>query len=297
MNKYLSNLGLQKSGMESFIMREKTVIDNQLGRIFADAHFMESDILKRFLSFIVHETLLGRSNCLKEYTIAVNVLGKPASFKPQENGIVRIHAGRLRRALSQYYNEKGIDDDIVITIPKGKYVPVFADRRYTSLQARHDNEPVLSTTTDKKNDIVLAILPFNFQKNEEHIISLAEGLCLQMSSMLSQLTHISAIAYLAMKNLVTIHPDLRELSKVAGLTHAITGGVQNLKDQVRINIELVECSSYRQLWSETYERQLTKSNPFKLQDEICQHVFNKVVELDHKKYEEETTLSYLMSVK
>src|ERR1043165_9440868 len=91
-------------------------IDQQLERIFLDSHFTESEILKKFLCFIVHETIAGRANCLKEYTIATNVLGKPTSFNPQENGIVRIHAGRLRRALIDYYQSKGVDDPIVIDV-------------------------------------------------------------------------------------------------------------------------------------------------------------------------------------
>ena len=51
----------------------------------------------------------GRSNTIKEYTIAVNVLNKPVSFKPQHDAIVRIHAGRLRRALNYYYKEPGTE--------------------------------------------------------------------------------------------------------------------------------------------------------------------------------------------
>ena len=97
----------------------------QVDRINTDTSFMESDILKRMLFFVVNETLEGRSNRLKEYTIAINVLNKSASFKPQENGIVRIHAGRLRRALSHYYDDKGSADSIRITMPKGGYVPFF----------------------------------------------------------------------------------------------------------------------------------------------------------------------------
>src|SRR3954464_9115258 len=103
-------------------------VEEELERIFRDPHFTESAILRKFLSFIVQETIHGRSNCLKEYTIAINVLEKPLTFNPQENGIVRIHAGRLRRALHQYYNEMGSEDQVVITIPKGKYVPFFANR-------------------------------------------------------------------------------------------------------------------------------------------------------------------------
>jgi len=58
-------------------------VEGQLENIFRDPHFSESAILKRFLSFIVQETILGRANCLKEYTIAVNVLDKPQNFNPQ----------------------------------------------------------------------------------------------------------------------------------------------------------------------------------------------------------------------
>src|SRR5262245_50831739 len=103
-------------------------VEEQLEKIYRDPHFAESTILKKFLSFIVQETISGRSNCLKEYTIAINVLDKPHNFNPQENGIVRIHGGRLRRSLCQYYNELGRNDQLVITIPKGKYVPVFKNR-------------------------------------------------------------------------------------------------------------------------------------------------------------------------
>ena len=80
------------------------LIHEQLQKIFDCSVFSVSDILRRFLTYITNETLAGRSNTIKEYTIAISVLNKPASFKPQQDAIVRIHAGRLRRALHYYYN-------------------------------------------------------------------------------------------------------------------------------------------------------------------------------------------------
>ena len=62
---------------------------------------------------------------LKEYTIGVQALKKEADFNPQIDSIVRIHAGRLRRVLKEYYYEEGKDDPIVISIPKGSYAPNF----------------------------------------------------------------------------------------------------------------------------------------------------------------------------
>jgi TolB-like protein len=100
-------------------------IHQQLQRIFSDSIFSVSDILKRFLLFVVDESLEGRSNQIKEYTIGVNVLHKPVSFNPRQDAIIRIHAGRLRRALNQYYREAGAMDPIHIAIPKGSYLPVF----------------------------------------------------------------------------------------------------------------------------------------------------------------------------
>ena len=110
---------------ESF---SEDLIHEQLQKIFLCPVFAVSDILRRFLSHIVEETLAGRSNTIKEYTIAVNVLNKPVSFKPQHDAIVRIHAGRLRRALNYYYKEPGIGDQIEIQVPKGSYVPVFTNK-------------------------------------------------------------------------------------------------------------------------------------------------------------------------
>src|SRR5579864_4459771 len=71
-------------------------VNEHLGKLLIDPLFSLSDILKRFLRFIVKETLEGRSDQLKEYTIGVKVLHKPANFNPQIDAIVRIHACRLR---------------------------------------------------------------------------------------------------------------------------------------------------------------------------------------------------------
>src|SRR6478609_7853048 len=103
----------------------KEAIYQQLERIFLDPLFINSQVLRKFLSFIVEQTLEGNSQQLKEYTIALNVLDKPTNFKPQDNSIVRIHAGRLRRALNHFYNSKETPEHIFVSVPLGSYVPVF----------------------------------------------------------------------------------------------------------------------------------------------------------------------------
>jgi hypothetical protein len=103
-------------------------IVEQLGRILASAAFQDSRRLMRFLAFVVQATLAGQSHAIKGYTVAVEALGRDASFDPQSDPIVRVEAGRLRQALSRYYAGAGRDDALVIALPRGSYVPTFHRR-------------------------------------------------------------------------------------------------------------------------------------------------------------------------
>ena len=105
----------------------REVIRKLLSRIYSDPHFAVSVILKRFLSFVVEETLAGRSGQLGEYVITANVFSKLPGIGTDEDTMVRIYASRIRRALFQYYNGAGANETIRIDIPHGTYVPVFKD--------------------------------------------------------------------------------------------------------------------------------------------------------------------------
>src|SRR5678816_1150908 len=64
-------------------------VRQQLDRMLASPTFQQVDRLKRFLSFIVTETIAGRGDQLKEYVVGVQVFGKEASFDPRTDPIVR----------------------------------------------------------------------------------------------------------------------------------------------------------------------------------------------------------------
>jgi hypothetical protein len=74
---------------------------------------------------VVEQQLAGQGSRIKAYTIAADALGRDANFDPQNDPIVRVEAGRLRRALDHYYTNGGCNDPIVIDLPRGHYVPVF----------------------------------------------------------------------------------------------------------------------------------------------------------------------------
>lgn len=81
---------------------------------------------RRFLSFVVTQTIEGRSDRIKAYSIGVDVFGRDDSFDPTVDPIVRIEATRLRSALTAYYEGAGAGDRIRIAMPRGGYVPSFS---------------------------------------------------------------------------------------------------------------------------------------------------------------------------
>ncbi|KUL96904.1 hypothetical protein DK26_02650 [Bosea sp. WAO] len=97
----------------------------QLERVLASDIFRAAPQLTAFLGYIVEQTLAGRAGELKGYTIAVEAFGRSPDFDPQTDPIVRVEAGRLRKALNLYFAADGVADPVRITVPVGAYVPAF----------------------------------------------------------------------------------------------------------------------------------------------------------------------------
>ncbi|NKL32439.1 adenylate cyclase [Rhizobium leguminosarum bv. viciae] len=100
-------------------------IREQLERVVSSPEFPGVGRAAAFLRYVVSETLEGRGNRIKAYSIAIEVFGRDAGFT-QDDPVVRIEAGRLRRSLERYYLVAGQHDPVRIDIPKGGYVPTFA---------------------------------------------------------------------------------------------------------------------------------------------------------------------------
>ncbi|WP_077964157.1 hypothetical protein [Ensifer adhaerens] len=96
-----------------------------LERILADSQFHATERHRKLLRYLVDEFFAGRSGQVKAYTIAIDVFGRPASFDPATDPIVRVEASRLRAALAQYYEALGERAELRIELPKGNYVPQF----------------------------------------------------------------------------------------------------------------------------------------------------------------------------
>ena len=240
------------------------LIHEQLQKIFLFPAFSVSDILRRFLSYIVQETLAGKSNTIKEYTIAVHVLNKPTSFKPQYDAIVRIHAGRLRRALNYYYNESGTEDKIEISVPKGSYVPVFERMQ----PKKPETNPKPSHSNNIFETVNLVVLPFITLETDISRMAFTDGLGQQLSAGLAHFPDFSVTSYFTTRQLSAKKKGNRELSSGFGAQYAITGNVQFENRKLRVAVQLINTQTGAQIWTELYDYTYTISGLFTASDEI-----------------------------
>src|SRR5678815_5438650 len=100
-----------------------SIVRAQLERILASETFSRSQSLRRFLSFIVEQRLAGQAHALKESVLAHELYGKGTDFDGGADPVVRVDARRLRDKLREYY--EGRSEPVLISLPKGSYVPVF----------------------------------------------------------------------------------------------------------------------------------------------------------------------------
>ena len=80
---------------------------------------------QKMLCFICDAEMDGRAGELSEYLIGVEVFGRPSSYSPVEDSIVRTRAYELRNKLTRFYAMEAPDASIRVEIERGAYVPRF----------------------------------------------------------------------------------------------------------------------------------------------------------------------------
>ena len=102
----------------------------QIDRILRSDEFRSSEGLRRLLAYLADKAVSGEADQLKEYVIAIDGLGKPSSYDPQQNSAVRIQVGRLRQKLAEYYRTEGKHDEVIVYLPKGRFRLICEQRQH-----------------------------------------------------------------------------------------------------------------------------------------------------------------------
>ena len=117
----------------------------QLERMLQCRLFKHSPRLSRFFTFTVEQALEGAEQRLKEYSIALEVFGKPETFDPRMDSAVRVAARQLRAKIDLYYLTEGAQDPVLIRYRPGDYIPMFYHRTDAPVMGslEQDNETII----------------------------------------------------------------------------------------------------------------------------------------------------------
>jgi len=104
---------------------------NELEHVLRSGIFAKAPRQAKLLKFICDEYFQGRTDQIKEYTLATEVLERGADFDQNRDAIVRVEVHRLRKKLKEYYEGEGAGRPLEIVIDSGQYVPRFVARGKT----------------------------------------------------------------------------------------------------------------------------------------------------------------------
>src|SRR5215510_8813135 len=161
----------------------------ELQRILASGIFATADRMKRFLRFVVEETLAGKGDDLNESSLGIEVYDRDETFDPRVDSIVRVDAGRLRSKLREFYESKGGGSSIRIEIPKGGYKPLFKMLKRTDSGSLAQRRAI-----NRREGKTIAVLPFadlSPQRDQEYF---GDGMAEELMFTLSRVPKLRVVS-------------------------------------------------------------------------------------------------------
>jgi len=245
---------------------DQKAIREQLVRILNSGPFHQSPRRQRFLEYLVNETLAGRGERLKAYNVALEVFGRPESFDPVTDPLVRIEAGRLREKLREYYGTEGQSDAIHIDLPKGTYAPLIEFREEGA--AEH-------TVLGAPDGPAIAVLPFVNLSGDPQQEYFSDGLTEDLMTALSRAS--SDLRVLARNTTFQYKGravDVPKLGRELGVRYVLEGSVRRADDGLRITAQLIDTQTGAHIWADRFDRKM--ADIFLVQDEIVSQIVAKI---------------------
>jgi TolB-like protein/class 3 adenylate cyclase/Tfp pilus assembly protein PilF len=114
----------------------------------------------------------------------------------------------------------------------------------------------------------VAVLPFENLSKEKENAYFADGVQDEILTALAKVADLKVISRTStMQYKTDASRNLREIGAVLGVAHVVEGSVQRAANRVRVNAQLIDARTDRQLWAQTYDRDL--ADVFAIQSEIA----------------------------
>ena len=113
----------------------------------------------------------------------------------------------------------------------------------------------------------IAVLPFVNLSSDKEQDYFSDGLSEELLNQLAQIPQLRVIARTSSFSFKGKEVDVATIAKALNVANVLEGSVRKSANTLRITAQLVRASDSSNLWSQTYDRQMT--DVFKVQDEIA----------------------------
>jgi len=121
----------------------------------------------------------------------------------------------------------------------------------------------------------IAVLPFQNLSDEKQNAYFADGVQDEILTNLARVADLKVISRTSTMQYKTgAQRNLREIAKTLGVAHVVEGSVQRSGGRVRVNAQLVDARTDRQLWGQSYDREL--SDVFAIENELAEQIVSQL---------------------
>jgi adenylate cyclase len=260
-------------------------IRTALDRIVASGGFANAERMAGFLRYVVERAIAGESDQIKEYAIGVDVFGRNGEYDPRLDSIVRVEARRLRSKLDEYYAADGRQDEVIISIRRGTYVPEFDLRDAPAAAVQDAPASAPAPPSDRRRSwraaaavvlvavavvsfaawrglwpatppavptISIAVLPFNQYSTAADDVMLAGRLTEEVTSELARLNVARVIAHTSVLQFAGTRTPAIQIAETLNADLLIEGSVARSGETLDTSIRLVGGRSSFKLWVQNF---------------------------------------------
>jgi adenylate cyclase len=147
-------------------------------------------------------------------------------------------------------------------------VQVYRTRREPLRRVGANSNP----STDLPNGPAIAVLPFTNMSHDPEQDMLSDGISEEIITALTQFRDLFVIARNTTFQYSGPSTDPKRVHQDLGADFILEGSVRRAGNMIRVTAQLIDGASLVHLWAETYDRNLTPENLFKVQDDITANV-------------------------
>jgi TolB-like protein/Tfp pilus assembly protein PilF len=172
------------------------------------------------------------------------------AFEITSEGIKRTEMADRMPAAAQRKKQTWI---YIVVVGAIVSITLFFLGRYSAISGAPRHIEAATAIQEKS----IAVLPFDNLSRDPDNLYFAEGVQDEILTRLAKVADLKVISRTSTQHFKSVPENLPQIAKQLGVTNILEGSVQKVKDQVRVNVQLINALTDAHLWADIYDRKLT----------------------------------------